>query len=65
MDRDFSTLITNDDLKEGFLVKTSTLKVDSIFKVEKDLIYKKIGVLKEEKTDEIKSILCELFEIKK
>ena len=64
IDRDFSTVISNDDLKEGFLVKTSMIKADSIFKVEKGLVYKKIGVLKDEKLNEIKGILSELFEIK-
>ena len=63
-DRDFSTIISNDDLKQGFLVKTSMIKVDSIFKVEKELIYKKIGVLKESKLNEVKEIMRELFEIK-
>jgi len=62
--RDFSTIISNDDLKEGFILKTSIVKVDSISKIEKRTIYKKIGALKEEKVNEIKNTLCELFGIK-
>lgn len=52
-ERPYSLLISNNDLKKGFLIKTSLIKVDSIFKV---------GTLKDSKLKEIKELLYTLFE---
>ena len=41
----FKVTITNEDLDEGNLIVKSCIKVDSVFKISKSLIIKKIGVV--------------------
>jgi mRNA interferase MazF len=41
--RDYSFVITNDDLERGRLIKDSNIKVDKIFSVDKNLIRLTIG----------------------
>ena len=55
-------LITNNDLKEGFLMKDSVAVTNKIFFLNKDIVIKKIGKLREEKIKEIKKEVCKELE---
>ncbi|MBA7524994.1 hypothetical protein ES705_17139 [subsurface metagenome] len=55
--------ITNKDVENGFLEVESYVKVDSIFTIEKRMIAKVVARLKEEKIEEVKMKLAELFEV--
>lgn len=49
--------LDNTDLEEGKLLESSCIKVENILKIDKELVIKKIGRLKEEKVREILSLL--------
>lgn len=55
--------ITNKDVENGFLEVESYVKVDSIFTIEKKMVAKGVARLKEEKIEEVKMKLAELFEV--
>ena len=57
----YSIIITQENLKEGKLIKTSRIKVDKIFSLQKDLIRMKIGVLDEETFDKVRKELFSLI----
>ncbi len=62
--KEWAIKITNEDVERGFLEVESYVKVDSIFTIEKKLVAKVVGKFKEEKVDEVKMKLAELFEVR-
>lgn len=56
----YSVLITNEDFEEGKLYETSLIKSESVLKIDKKLMIKKIGKLNEEK---FKLVLERLYSI--
>lgn len=57
MPREYSTVITNDELESGQLPKTSIAKIDRIQSLEKTLIVKKIAVIKKDVYGRIRDML--------
>jgi len=61
-DNVWESKILRDDLAEGTIdIEPSYIKVDSIYAVEKSIIKKVVARLKEEKINDIKKQLLELF----
>jgi mRNA interferase MazF len=60
--RDYSLLITNNDLERGNLIIDSTIKVDRIFSVSKKLVKMNIGRINKDTFDRIKRIVMEIIE---
>ncbi|MCD6455681.1 MAG: type II toxin-antitoxin system PemK/MazF family toxin [Methanophagales archaeon] len=61
--KEWAIKITNKDVESGFLEVESYVKVDSIFTIERKMVVKVVARLKEEKVDEVKMKLIELFEV--
>jgi len=59
--RDYTILITSNELEAGRLIVESNVKVDRIFSVSKKLVRMKIGRLKQETYVKIKSMLLEII----
>ncbi|MEK6840895.1 MAG: type II toxin-antitoxin system PemK/MazF family toxin [Nanoarchaeota archaeon] len=57
----YSLNLDNRDLKEGKLVTRCVIKVENILRLDKSLIIKKIGKIKEEKLDKIIRIFNEII----
>ena len=57
----YSLLLTNNDLDEGNLLVVCNIKVENILKVDKELVIKKIGKIKQEKLDQIIGILIKIL----
>ena len=55
--------LDNKDLKEGKLMTKCVIKVENILRLDKSLIIKKIGKIKEEKLDKVIKILNEIIEV--
>jgi len=53
----FSIELKNDDLEEGKLIDLCCIKVESILRLEKNLVIKKIGKIGKNKFDDIISVL--------
>jgi mRNA interferase MazF len=53
-DEPYSILVTQDDLASGELLRTSRVRADKIFNIEKSIISMKIGVITEKTFDKIK-----------
>ena len=53
-DEPYSIIISQDDLKAGKLIKTSRIRIDKIFSVNKPLIYMKIGKVNDETFEKVK-----------
>ena len=60
---DFEVVLKPEDLEEGKLKKISYIHCHSIFTVEKNLILKKVGRIKDEKLNEVKSIIKAVFNL--
>ncbi|MGI0080326.1 MAG: type II toxin-antitoxin system PemK/MazF family toxin [Nitrososphaerales archaeon] len=60
--REYTILITSNELETGRLIAESKVKVDRIFSVSKKLVRIKIGRLKQETYARIKSMLLDLIE---
>ena len=60
-DEPFSILINQSDLSQGKLIKSSRIRIDKIFSVEKKLIQMKIGSVSDNFFDKIKSEITEVF----
>jgi|SRR3989344_1188621 len=60
-DEPFSILINQSDLSQGKLIKSSRIRIDKIFSVEKKLIQMKIGSVSDAFFDKIKSEITEVF----
>ena len=54
-DEPYSIIINQEDLSSGKLLKSSRIRADKIFTVEKNLIVMKIGVINNNTFDKIKS----------
>ncbi len=57
----FSFLINQNDMENGKLIKSSRIRIDKIFSVEKRLVQMKIGNVNDNFFDKLKSELIELF----
>lgn len=57
----YSLIINQEDLFSGHLLKTSRIKIDKIFSVEKELIITNIGLLQDETFEKIKSKIFKIF----
>ena len=57
----YSVLIEQSDLSFGKLLKSSRVRLDKVFCVEKNLIVVKIGKLKDELFEKIKREIFEIF----
>ncbi|WP_202318608.1 type II toxin-antitoxin system PemK/MazF family toxin [Archaeoglobus neptunius] len=60
---DFEVELTPRDLEEGKLKKTSYVHCHSIFTIERNLIIKKVGRLKQQKLFEVKNIIRRVFNL--
>jgi len=58
---DYSIAISNEDFASGTLHLTSIIKPNKLFTADKSLIERKIGYLKQEKTDEVIDEICRIF----
>lgn len=59
--REYAVLITNKELESGRLITDSMVKVDRVFSVSKKIVRMKIGKVKLEVHEKIKTILLELI----
>lgn len=59
--RDYTILLTNKELERGKLIKTSKIKVDRVFSVDKSLIRMIIGKVSKRVHSKIVEILTELI----
>ncbi len=57
----YSSNLTNNDLEEGKLFTNCMIKVENILRLEKGLVIKKIGKIKEEKLQEIILLLDKII----
>ena len=57
----YSLQISQKDLEEGTLHKTSTIKIENILKVDKTLLLKKIGKIKDTTFTQTREKLYSLF----
>ncbi len=55
--------LENKDLKDGKLMTKCVIKVENILRLDKSLIIKKIGEIKEEKLDKIIKVINEIIKI--
>ena len=53
-DKEYSLLLTNKELSQGILPKESRIKVDKLFTVEKSIVKKKFGRVKQSVLIEVK-----------
>ncbi|MGI0081418.1 MAG: type II toxin-antitoxin system PemK/MazF family toxin [Nitrososphaerales archaeon] len=60
--REYTILITSNELETGRLIAESKVKIDRIFSVSKTLVRIKVGRLKQETYARIKSMLLDLIE---
>ncbi|ODS34955.1 MAG: hypothetical protein A7316_04810 [Candidatus Altiarchaeales archaeon WOR_SM1_86-2] len=61
--KDYSVLISNDDLDDGYLIKESLIKTSHIATISKRIVIKKIASLNDEKFKEVKENLRLLFKL--
>jgi mRNA interferase MazF len=57
----YSLSLNNKDLDEGKLVTNCFIKVENVLKLDKELIIKKIGKIKSNKFDQIKTIFVKII----
>ena len=60
-DEPYSIAINQEDLSSGQLIKSSRIKIDKIFTVEKRLIVMKIGTLSHNTFEKVKEELFNIF----
>ena len=60
-DESYSIAINQEDLSSGQLIKSSRIKIDKIFTVEKRLIVMKIGILSHNTFEKVKEELFNIF----
>ncbi|MBS3096622.1 type II toxin-antitoxin system PemK/MazF family toxin [Candidatus Woesearchaeota archaeon] len=60
-DEPYSIAINQEDLSSGQLIKSSRIKIDKIFTVEKRLIVMKIGILSHNTFEKVKEELFNIF----
>ncbi len=61
LNKTHSINLTTKDLDEGVLFKNSIVKYDTIFKLDKQLLIKSIGLISENKFQKIKQKIFALF----
>ncbi len=54
LEKKFAITITQKDLDEGFLIKTSNIRVDKLFTLEKSIVRKKIGKISQKTFEKVK-----------
>lgn len=57
----YSILITNGDLQKGEIPRESRIKVDKLFTIDKNIIKKKVAMLKKETLDIVKKEFVNLI----
>ncbi len=60
-DKEYSVLVTQNDLSDGELLVDSLIRVDKIYTLSKNIVLKKFGHVKIEKIIEVKKKLNDLF----
>ena len=60
-ERKYAVFITQNELEEGRLQKTSLIKTDKLFTLEKTIIKKKFGKINQKTFDEVKKKLLEII----
>ena len=50
----YSVLITNNDLEKGQIPKDSRIKVDKLFTIDKNIVKKKVALLKKDVFNQVK-----------
>ena len=60
-DEPYSIIISQENLSSGKLIKTSRIRIDKIFSIEKNLIIAKIGILNDNIFEKIKSEILKIF----
>jgi len=60
-DEPYSVIIDNKNMESGKLVKPSRVRADKIFAVEKSLVVVKIGVINDNRLEEIKKEIFKMF----
>lgn len=63
--KDYSVLISNDDLDDGYLIKESLIKTSHIATISKQIVIRRIASVNDEKFEEVKENLKSLFESSK
>lgn len=57
----YTLSLTTNDLEEGKLFTPCCIKVENVLRIEKELIIKKIGKIKREKLESIKTIILKII----
>jgi len=60
--KDYSVLISNDDLDDGYLIKESLIKASHIATISKQIVIRKIASVNDEKFEDVRENLKSLFE---
>jgi len=60
---DYSIIIDAKKLESGKLYEKSSIKVDSLLKIDKDLVIKNVGTLNKDTFQEVISVLMKIFNI--
>lgn len=60
--REFSVTLTNDDLEDGTLKVTSMIRVDKIYTLNKSIVIKTFGRVKQDILTKIKGTILKLIE---
>lgn len=59
----YSLKFDNKDLENGKLITPCTIKCENILKIDKNIVIKKIGRIKNEKTNEIIKIINQIIKV--
>ena len=59
----YSLNLDNQDLQDGKLMTRCVIKVENILRLDKSLVIKKIGKIKEEKLDKIIKVINEIIRV--
>jgi mRNA interferase MazF len=60
-DEPYSVIVDNQDMASGELIKTSRIRTDKIFSVEKNLVTMKIGRINDKTFGKIKTEIFKMF----
>ena len=63
--KDYSVLISNDNLDDGYLIKESLIKASHIATISKQIVIRKIASLNDKKFEDVEENLKSLFEFSK
>lgn len=59
--KEYTVLITKDDLTEGEIKVDSNIRVDKIYTLSKDIVIKRIGCVNKTTIEKVKNMLEKLF----